>query len=198
MPREICPKCNYIKQNCVCEYITPVKHQVALHVLQHPSEVKNAKNTVKLLTLVSNNTQVHIGEQETDFEQLKKLHETNPSEFGLLFPSNEANTISTQQLHIKHLILIDGTWKKAKKILHLNPWLKHIPHFTFAEDISSEYQIRTSSVKGSLSTIEAAAYSLNQFENCAIDPFLCALNGLKLSFTKRMPSQVKARYQQRE
>lgn len=198
MPRELCPKCDYIIQNCVCEHITPVDHQITLHVLQHPSEVKNAKNTVKLLALISSNTQVHIGEAEADFKQIKSLYESQPNQFALLFPSDDASTISPQEQHIKHLILIDGTWKKAKKILHLNTWLTHIPHFTFAEDISSEYQIRTSSVKGSLSTIEAAAYSLNQFENCPIDPFLCALNGLKLSFTKRMPSQVKARYQQRE
>lgn len=198
MPRELCPKCDYITQNCVCEHITPTEHQIVLHILQHPSEVKNAKNTVKLLTLISNNTQVHIGEQESDFKNIKSLYESQPSQFGLLFPSDDANIISPQEHQIKHLILIDGTWKKAKKILHLNPWLKNIPHFTFAEDINTEYQIRASSVKGSLSTIEAAAYSLNQFENCSIDPFLCALNGLKLSFTKRMPSQVKARYQQRE
>lgn len=198
MPRELCPNCQYIKQNCVCEHIRKVEHEITLHIIQHPSEVKNAKNTVKLLTLVSNNTQVHIGEIESDFNELQNLYKKQPKLFGLLFPSEKATAISNQKNYVKHLILIDGTWKKAKKILHLNPWLMDIPHYTFAEHITTEYQIRSSSVKGSLSTIEAAAYSLNQFEDCEIGPFLSALNGLKLSFTKRMPNQVKARYQQRE
>ena len=199
MPRASCSSCHYPSVNCVCEHIHPVKHALELLVLQHPSEVKNAKNTVRLLTLVSNNTQVLVGESADDFAQLRSQIKNAPNDFALLFPSDNAEEIvAAGHNKVKTLILIDGTWKKAKKILLLNPWLQSIPHLTFSNDTKSQYAIRSSTIKGSLSTIEAAAYSMQQIENCDIEPFLCALNGLKLAFTKRMPTDVKARYQQRE
>lgn len=202
MARVLCPQCEYPKGNCLCEFLTPASHQTQVVVLQHPSEVKNAKNTVRLLNLISDNATIIVGESEQDFAELRQQVTTNTSSYAVLFPCEEAmdlNELETNStLSLKHLIVIDGTWKKAKKILMLNPWLNDITKVSFTEELDSNYRIRSTTVDGGLSTIEAVAYALNKIEGCATAPFIRALNGLTHSFTKRMPEQIKARYQQRE
>lgn len=202
MARELCQRCDYPINNCICDSLTPVSHQTQVVILQHPSEVKNAKNTVRLLKLISDNVTILIGESEQDFAEIKQQIKENPEPYAVLFPAENAINLDSENEcktnSLSHLIVIDGTWKKAKKILLLNPWLNDITKVSFAQELISEYQIRSTSVDGGLSTIEAVAYSLNKIENCATTPFIQALNGLKHSFTKRMSAQVKARYQQRE
>ena len=200
MARELCQRCEYPIQTCLCDALTQVAHKTKVIILQHPSEVKNAKNTVRLLKLMSNNTSILIGESEQDFNEIKQQILANKQDYALLFPGDDAVVLSeqVQTSSFRCLIVIDGTWKKAKKLLLLNPWLNDLPKVSFNQSVVSEYQIRSTSVQGGLSTIEAVAYSLNEIENCSTAPFIRALNGLKHSFTKRMPEQIKARYQQRE
>lgn len=200
MARELCQRCEYPIQTCLCDALTQVAHKTKVIILQHPSEVKNAKNTVRLLKLMSNNTSILIGESEQDFNEIKQQVLANKQDYALLFPGDDAVVLSeqVQTSSFRCLIVIDGTWKKAKKLLLLNPWLNDLPKVSFNQSLVSEYQIRSTSVQGGLSTIEAVAYSLNEIENCSTAPFIRALNGLKHSFTKRMPDQVKARYQPRE
>ena len=200
MARELCQRCEYPIQTCLCDALTQVAHKTKVIILQHPSEVKNAKNTVRLLKLMSNNTSILIGESEQDFNEIKQQVLANKQDYALLFPGDDAVVLSeqVQTSSFRCLIVIDGTWKKAKKLLLLNPWLNDLTKVSFNQSVVSEYQIRSTSVQGGLSTIEAVAYSLNEIENCSTAPFIRALNGLKHSFTKRMPDQVKARYQPRE
>lgn len=200
MARELCQRCEYPIQTCLCDSITQVSHKTKVIILQHPSEVKNAKNTVRLLKLMSNNTSILIGESEQNFDEIKQQVLAYKQDYALLFPGDDAVVLSeqVQASSFRCLIIIDGTWKKAKKLLLLNPWLNDITKVSFNQSVVSEYQIRSTSVQGGLSTIEAVAYSLNEIENCSTAPFIRALNGLKHSFTKRMPNQVKARYQPRE
>lgn len=202
MARELCDHCAYPINNCLCDHLTPTSHSTHVIVLQHPSEVKNAKNTVRLLKLISDNVTILVGESEQDFAELKKQVLANLDLYAVLFPADDAISLDSveqsESLPLQHLIVVDGTWKKAKKILMLNPWLNDVTKVTFSQQLHSDYQIRSTNVEGGLSTIEAVAYSLNNIENCDTAPFIQALNGLKHSFTKRMPDQVKARYQQRE
>lgn len=198
MARELCQRCEYPISHCLCQSITQVSHQTRVIVLQHPSEVKNAKNTVRLLNLLSDNIEVIIGETDADFAELRTQIATRSDKYALLFPSEDALKLepsSNSNLTFDTLVVIDGTWKKAKKILLLNPWLEQINKVSFSQEHQSSYQIRSTKVSGGLSTIEATAYALNLIENTEIAPFMTALDGLKHAFTKNMPANVKARYQ---
>lgn len=211
MARLVCEQCNYPQLTCVCYYITPAFHKTQVTVLQHPSEVKNAKNTVKLMVLVSNKVDVFVGENESDFALLKTQVDANPERFLVLFPSEQSNTWAKwQQLKSVEfakyqnnpeqpltLIVIDGTWKKAKKIFLLNPWLQQINALKI-EGIETNYDIRKTSITGALSTIEATALALKDIDNVDTNPFDLALKGLNSSFTKQMPSHVKDRYKKTE
>lgn len=197
MARELCANCQYPISHCLCEFLSPAVHATGVIVLQHPSEVKNAKNTVRLLNLVSSNCQTLVGETEQDFAELKQQILRSPSDYVVLFPDATALRLRLNDGSapaFKYLIVIDGTWKKAKKILFQNTWLNDLVKVSFDQSFQSQYQIRSSKVEGGLSTIEAVAFALNQIEAVDTEPFITALEGLKHSFTKNMPEHVKARY----
>ena len=204
MPRDICSKCNYPTKTCLCSYITPVDHKTKIIILQHPSEVDNKKNTIRLLSLLTNNIKVIVGESEQDFAEVEALLKDSDTNYFLLYPSEKSKTwneyltessdkyVSLTQK--KALIMLDGTWRKAKKIHLSNPWLKNIPNLTLISDKKSSYGIRKSNLDHGLSSIEAVAYALEDIEQLSPTPFLTALNGLKTSFTRLMPKAVKQRY----
>lgn len=204
MPRDICSKCNYPTKTCLCDYLTSVEHKTNIIVLQHPSEVNNKKNTIRVLSLLTDNIKVIVGETEQDFAEIKTLLTEPDTNYFLLYPSEKAKTWDEYltESHDKGaflakkttLIMLDGTWRKAKKIHLSNLWLKNIPNLTLISDKKTTYAIRKSNLEHGLSSIEAIAYALEDIEQLNPKPFLTALNGLKTSFTRLMPKAIKQRY----
>jgi len=54
-------------------------------------------------------------------------------------------------------ILLDGTWKQARKMFHMSRWLEQIPLVRFDIDFDASYQLRQGAHPGQVSTLEAAA-----------------------------------------
>lgn len=82
----------------------------------------------------------------------------------LLFPSENAvsiNDLEATNFEVKNLIVLDGTWSKAKRIYVENPWLKLLPHLRLDLDTSSLYsEVRHQPKAGYLSTIESIVYAM--------------------------------------
>ncbi|XP_044473708.1 uncharacterized protein LOC123202054 [Mangifera indica] len=82
----------------------------------------------------------------------------------LLFPSERAcsaEDLEVMHLEVKNLIVLDGTWAKAKRIYNENPWLKLLPHLKLDLDKLSLYsEVRHQPRAGYLSTIESIVYAL--------------------------------------
>ncbi|KAJ4726091.1 putative DTW domain-containing protein [Melia azedarach] len=82
----------------------------------------------------------------------------------LLFPSEEAvciDGLKAMNFEVKNLIVLDGTWSKAKRMYKENPWLKFLPHLKLDVDKVSLYsEVRHQPKAGYLSTIESIVYTL--------------------------------------
>eukprot|EP00897_Mesotaenium_endlicherianum_P010041 jgi/Mesen1/9065/ME000578S08303 len=64
-----------------------------------------------------------------------------------------------------HLIVLDGTWPKAKRIYHQNPWLHALPHYKLPPSEPSHYGfIRRQPKLEFLSTVESIVYALRALE----------------------------------
>jgi len=138
--------------------------------LQHPSEVKAAKNTARICKLCIPELNIWVGESEGDFLPLSESLKKENAKVVLLYPSDESIDISTfisknsrSSASSFRVLLIDGTWKKAYKIMQLNPWLKELTAIKL-EDIKSGYDIRKSPSENALSTLEALAHTLKAIE----------------------------------
>ncbi|WP_076923903.1 tRNA-uridine aminocarboxypropyltransferase [Pseudoalteromonas sp. EB27] len=196
MARTLCNHCNFALNTCICSATTNINNKVTVIILQHPSEEKIAKNTAKLLNLCLTDCQIIKGENNDDFSILKTLP---ISSTVLLYPSENAINLddSVEQPSIKkitHLIVVDGTWKKAYKILQLTPLLNQFKTVSFKKLPKNRYAIRKAPRVDSLSTLEAVAHSLFLIEQLNPAPLYNVLDELIQKQTQHMPDHVKARY----
>jgi DTW domain-containing protein YfiP len=77
------------------------------------------------------------------------------------------------------LIVLDGTWRKSRKMLYLNPLLQQLPRLALADVPASRYRIRKAHKPDQLSTLEATCAALAQLEGAAeaFEPLLAAFDG---------------------
>ncbi|ABV34869.1 DTW domain containing protein [Shewanella sediminis HAW-EB3] len=197
MSRPICPKCHYPLKACLCESIESMQVSTELIVLQDPSEVGHAKNSVRLLELVIEDTQVYVGECPDDFTQLRQHLEQSVKPVYLVYPSEQSEDVESVSFDEDVILLfLDGTWRKAYKLLQLNPWLQGLPALHLDIESASNYKIRKASRIDSLSTLEAAAMMVKAIEpHQEVSPLLNALNAMVNQRISSMPDSVRKRYE---
>ena len=165
MPRVECPRCQRPENYCYCKNLKSEKGVVEIVVLQHPKESRHPMNTARILKLGLTNCQIMTGEDFSNHQPLQTLLKTRRC--FLLFPKNEAidsQTLKeTEQPEV--VIILDGTWKKARKIYHCNPALQQLPAITINHHQPSNYRIRKVPGDTALSTVEAAVVLLRHANN---------------------------------
>jgi DTW domain-containing protein YfiP len=175
-----------------------VAHEVEVLVLQHPLEVDNAKGSARLLCLSLARSKLVTGESFEE-QDLKALLRAPRSTNGignktkkpvLLYPPTPNETALSQAappLNIDwleapdqlRLIVLDGTWRKSRKMLYLNPLLQALPRLSLRDTPAAYHQIRKAQRPDQLSTLEATCAALAQLENNAalFSPLLTAFDG---------------------
>lgn len=178
MSRPQCSRCLRPATHCLCPLIPNLESRTRVLLLQHPSEVNHALNTARLAALGLNNAQLVVGEV---FEDLPTLLNPPGYQARLLFPSDDAQPLQSYVPGEQPLLLVvpDGTWRKARKLLHLNPLLAALPRVTLAGDAVSRYRLRKAPGPGALSTIEAIAQALQVLEDpTSFEPLLRPFDAL--------------------
>ena len=167
MPRKLCNRCQRPLKVCLCAHLVKLQAPFKVLILQHPSEQKQALATVPLLQLCLSPLQVLVAEDFCDNDLVQALLK-NKQNCRVLFPGENSQNwefgLGMAELNseeIDTLIVLDGTWRKAKKMWHLNPWLHDFPCVSLTNAPQSQYQIRSSSVAGGVSTLEAIALACN-------------------------------------
>lgn len=163
MSRAQCPRCLRPQTHCLCPLIPHLDSRTRVLLLQHPSEVSHALNTARLAALGLSNAELIVGEV---FEDLPKLLNRPGYQARLLFPAEDAQPLQVYAPNDQPMLLVvpDGTWRKARKMLHLNPLLAALPRVTLAEGGVSRYRLRKAPGPGALSTIEAIVQALDTLE----------------------------------
>ncbi|AWA38516.1 DTW domain-containing protein [Pseudomonas fluorescens] len=181
MSRPQCPRCLRPQTHCLCPLIPSLDSRTRVLLLQHPSEVNHALNTARLAALGLNNAELIVGEV---FEDLPALLNRPGYRARLLFPADNAQPMQAYAASDEPLLLVvpDGTWRKARKMLHLNPLLAALPRVTLAEGGVSRYRLRKAPEPGALSTIEAIVQALQTLEAPAsfeplLKPFEALIEG---------------------
>lgn len=195
--RHYCQTCHYPQATCLCAVVKPVvsKHQIV--ILQHPSETTHAKGSVRLVGLCMDEARVEVGETTEDFAQLKQDLLIQNNACYLVYPRENAVAVESmgKQDQPLTLILLDASWKKAYKLLMLNPWLSDLPCIGFNQLPPSQYQIRKSSKSYSLSTLESVVYCLNNLDDtCNTAPLMQVFKTMINNQMRFMSDEVKTRY----
>ncbi|MCX2898424.1 tRNA-uridine aminocarboxypropyltransferase [Pseudomonas mandelii] len=163
MSRIHCPRCLRPETHCLCRLIPSLDSRTRVLLLQHPSEVNHALNTARLAALGLRNAELIVGEV---FEDLPTLLNQPGYRARLLFPAEDAQTLQGYAGDDQPLLLVvpDGTWRKARKMLYLNPLLAALPRVTLAAGGVSRYRLRKAPGPGALSTVEAIVQALQVLE----------------------------------
>ena len=164
MPRARCERCQRPQEHCLCPLIPRLDSRTRVVLLQHPSETAHALNTARLAALGLVNAELRVGEV---FDDLPGLLATPGYRPVLLFPGEQAQELAPyapgEALSLL-LIVPDGTWRKARKLLYLNPLLDALPRVTLGQVQPSRYRLRKAPEEGALSTLEAVVQALNVLE----------------------------------
>lgn len=173
-PRLRCEHCQRPASHCLCAYISRMPSRTQVLVLQHPDEANHALNAARLAVMGLLNARLLVGEH---FPQLDDFVAA-AGRVLLLFPERQASraqvaavptststsTSSCREPVSSLLIVPDGTWRQARKIVGANPVLDTLPRLSLPPGMPSEYRIRKTSEHAAVSTIEAIARSLSLLE----------------------------------
>jgi DTW domain-containing protein len=181
MSRSQCPRCLRPESHCLCALIPQLDSRTRVLLLQHPSEVNHALNTARLAALGLTNAELIVGEV---FADLPHLLNRPGYQARLLFPADDAQTLQAYGPAAQPLLLVvpDGTWRKARKLLHLNPLLAALPRVSLGPGGVSRYRLRKAPGPGALSTLEAIVQALQTLEAPAsfeplLKPFEALIEG---------------------
>lgn len=182
MPRPRCERCQRPLDHCLCPLIPSLDSRTRVVLLQHPSESSHALNTARLAALGLVNAELRVGEV---FDDLVELLQTPGYRPALLFPGEHAQVLTAYgEGDDRPLLLIvpDGTWRKARKLLYLNPLLEALPRVTLGAVAPSRYRLRKAPEPGALSTLEAVVEALNVLEqpvsfDALLKPFEALIEG---------------------
>lgn len=170
MSRARCERCARPLSHCLCHLIPQLPSRTRVLILQHPDEVGHALNTARLAALGLTNAELLVGEVFAD------LHFDPAYRACLLFPGEAAQPLPlaplSEDARPMLLVVPDGTWRKARKLLHLNPVLAALPRVCLPSGHSSRYRLRKAPAEGALATIEAIAVALELQEGGRFDELL--------------------------
>lgn len=165
MSRAQCSRCMRPQSHCLCALIPQLDSRTRVLLLQHSSEVSHALNTARLAALGLTHAQLRVGEV---FDDLDQLINQPGYQARLLFPGEDTQVLTAYELADKSLPLLlvvpDGTWRKVRKLLHLNPMLAQLPRVTLPQGAVSRYRLRKAPGPGALSTLEAIVQALEILE----------------------------------
>ncbi|MFY0476038.1 tRNA-uridine aminocarboxypropyltransferase [Achromobacter marplatensis] len=181
MSRFLCTRCLRPESHCLCALIPSLSCRTRVVVLQHPSESRHALNTARLAVLGLTGARRVVGEHFSSADWAQPGYAPR-----LLFPGPAAETLTPgygQNLDEPILLIVpDGTWGHARKLLHINPELAALPRVMLPQGLKTRYRVRHADIPGALSTIEAVTHALNAIEapmraDALLRPFEALIDG---------------------
>jgi DTW domain-containing protein YfiP len=155
-------------------------------LLQHPRERDMPIGTARMANLCLPNSELHVGINWQQSAALLSAISDPQRPALLLYPSDDAIDVTHHSpIGPVTLVVVDGTWSQAKKMVRENPILNRLPRFAFQPANPSEYRIRREPKPHCVSTIEALVYALGALEG---DPE--RFTSLLLPFRKMIDRQI--------
>jgi DTW domain-containing protein YfiP len=208
--RPRCTRCLRASTACICQWVRATPHCVEVLILQHPLEVLNAKGTARLLHLGLPHSRLVVGETfaAEDLQQhlfapwshaasSEEPAASGPQTTVLLYPETPDHgalglTIppalpaqALSQPERMRLVVLDGTWRKSRKMLFTNPLLQTLPRLPLQHLPPSAYRIRKAHLPDQLSTLEATCAALAQVEGGDVSGLLEGFEGFVTQHMQR-------------
>lgn len=167
-----CEWCRLAKDHCVCSLKPTISSDIGFLLLMYDDEVLKPSNTGKLIADLFPNTFAFIWSRtEVDQQLLAILNDPQWQPF-VVFPAEYAD--AKQQVCQQHIdllpglkplfIMLDGSWREAKKMFRKSPYLLDFPLLSIdpqqaiGDCYLPKYHIRQAAKLNQLATAEVAAH----------------------------------------
>jgi len=163
-----CQRCALHEILCVCKDLEPVQTQCRVSILMHIKEWAKTSNSGRVLHLALSNSEIRIrGRKDHPLETAGLEHSDYRN--VVLFPSESAVSLSATWLaedpRPVHLIVPDGNWRQAKRMLKREPLLNRLPQVCLPDGLPSRYRLRSHPDPKRVATFEAVARALGILES---------------------------------
>lgn len=148
---------------CYCAKLRPTHARTHVVFLQHPRERGMAIGTARMAHLSLPGSELHVGLELADHSRVSAVAR-EPGTY-VLFPGDGASSpAQLRDAPPRNLIVVDGTWPMARKVITKNPFLAALPRVGISPRRPSNYRIRRQPAAHCISTIEAVAEVLGALE----------------------------------
>lgn len=159
---ESCNECGLPTINCICNRSQIIRTKAKFWILSSAREFYRPSNTARLLKLINpESTEIFLWERTKSPSELIKNISKNEYTTFVLFPA-ENEELEKRKVKFKitektpAFIILDGTWKEARRIFRKSDFLKDLPIVSIESKTASKYDLRRGADEGNLCTIEAA------------------------------------------
>ncbi len=168
-----CEGCNLPELNCLCPYQIKAESDAQVWLLTHSIEHFKPTNTGRLIGDVLTNTRVFTWYRTAPDETLAALLQDPRYAPFVIFPDDqpdyaervvglEAVQAVKQQSRIPVFIILDGTWRQARRMFRKSPYLDTLPVLPLRTERETRYRLRKPASKAHLCTAEVAIELLRQ------------------------------------
>lgn len=159
---ESCKKCLLKQDYCICRSHPVLRSAIDFCLVMDEREPARPSNTGKLIADCLASTQVFVWSRTDPDPALIALLEDDDYQPYLVFPGEYA--VPSQQVvtgiesgqRRALLVILDGTWAQARKMLRKSPYLQRLLILNLAQAGASRYRLRRSNRAEHLCTVEVA------------------------------------------
>lgn len=169
MPADSCQTCRRPTTVCVCDRIVPLATERRVLVLQHPQEQDALLGSAQILTASLPKAKLVVGLSWRNLAHALGEQAVDVRRWAVLFPDREApgDRVATRggdlvdPATLEGLVVLDGTWSKAKTLWWRNPWLSKLNRMSLEPKRPSIYgRLRAEPRREYVSTLESVAAAL--------------------------------------
>jgi DTW domain-containing protein YfiP len=166
----LCERCGRPTVACVCDRIVRYDTRRRVLVLQHPQERDALLGSAQILEASLPQAKVVVGLSWPNLAVALGDEGVDAQRWAVLFPDAEAPndrvTSRSGELlapsELDGIVVLDGTWSKAKTLWWRNPWLTRLNRMTLTSLKPSIYgRLRPEPRREFVSTLESVAAALS-------------------------------------
>lgn len=160
----------------MCDRIVSLPTDRRILILQHPQERDALLGSAQILTASLPKAKLVVGLSWRNFASALGEDDVDARRWAVLFPDREApgdqvagrGGVVLSPSELDGIVVLDGTWSKAKTLWWRNPWLTKLNRITLKPSKPSIYgSLRAEPRREYVSTLESVAAALTL---CGEDP----------------------------
>jgi len=164
-----CATCRRPTFACVCDRIVSFPTERRVLILQHPQEQDALLGSAQIVIASLPKAKLVVGLSFRNLAHALGEEDVDPKKWGVLFPDREAEGSFVtdkrgtllEATSLQGIIVLDGTWSKAKTLWWRNPWLSKLNRIALKPTKPSIYgRLRAEPSREHVSTLESVAAAL--------------------------------------